>query len=149
MLRRKLHPDCTTGILDVLGGTEHGTSIATFVTIEQPWDDNIPYHSCVPSGLYTLEPHSSSRHPIAYALANADLRIFHTLPHDAVYGDRADCLIHAANWAYQLEGCIAPGSHLIDSEKGLMVTDSDASVKKLFEILGINVTGHTLEIMQE
>jgi hypothetical protein len=140
---RTLHPDCSTGALYLDGHPE-----LVLCTMEQPWADNVPFHSCVPPGKYRLEPHSSPKHPVAYALVNPALNIFHEPLPNPQHGARFGCLIHAANWAYQLEGCIAPGDKIIQSDKGLMVTNSVAAVKKLFQVMGVGITGHTLEITQ-
>lgn len=139
-LKRTLRKDCTTGVLTV--GTQ------TFFTIEQPWDDNIAFRSCIPPGLYTGEPHNTAEHPNTYAWVNPDLNVFHELPPNPPAGARFACLIHPANWAFQLEGCMAPGNALIDSPRGLMVTNSHVSFDKIIGILGIGQTGHTLEITQ-
>lgn len=75
-------------------------------TIEQPWNNNTPGKSCVPDGEYDLLPHSSDDHPDVWALVNHALGVAH-FPTAGV--PRAACLIHQANWARQLRGCIAPG----------------------------------------
>ncbi|MDE2101222.1 MAG: hypothetical protein KGL39_28510 [Patescibacteria group bacterium] len=83
----------------------------TLQTIEQPWDDNRPDHSCVPVGLYQLFPYYSPKHQQwTWCLHNPALNIYATpdlIP--AGKTGRSCCEIHAANVAAQLEGCIAPG----------------------------------------
>lgn len=85
---------------------------ARFETIEQPWDHNIPFHSCVPCGEYRLVPHKSNRFGInTYALVNEDLNVYYRrsdIPIDEE--GRYKILIHASNVPSQLQGCIAPGT---------------------------------------
>ena len=88
-----------------------------FATIEQPWTPNFngapggkPFESCVPDGMYRLmpfvRPKSSAK---VYLLLNEDLGVYR-FPQDHVHGSGRDlCLIHVANWARQVQGCIAPG----------------------------------------
>jgi len=66
-------------------------------TVEPPWKDNLPGLSCVPAGGYPLV-----------------LGMFHrggypTYEVDGVPG-RDGIKFHAANWARELQGCIAPGT---------------------------------------
>lgn len=94
---------CSLGVLDVDG--HH------FQTIERPWVASqscragTPHVSCVPEGTYKLVPHDSPKHPQTWALVNLDLGVCH----DPSVGLRSDVLIHPANYASELEGCIAPG----------------------------------------
>ena len=99
--------DCQEGILTVNG--------VEFFTIERPWLDDKPKQSCIPPGNYGLIPHTilhgALRGLQTYALSNPVLGVF-AEPPDTYSGQnplRVACLIHPANWAFQLEGCIAPG----------------------------------------
>lgn len=68
-------------------------------TVERPWERNRPTFSCIPAGLYqlTLGIYLKHNYP-AYELQNVS--------------SRANIKIHVANYAEQLEGCIAPGKEL-------------------------------------
>lgn len=105
-------------------------------TVEQPWRDNKPFKSCVPVGHYTLVPFESEKYGSVVALENPELNVYANQS-DASEGDRYACLIHAANWSHQLQGCIAPGAALawgIDvrtNTENLMVTRSRATLKNL------------------
>lgn len=85
-------------------------------TIERPWIPAADHPggtngvSCVPAGRYALELHDSAAHPETWALVNHELGVYH-LDTDIPKGQggRTVVLIHPANWASQLEGCIAPG----------------------------------------
>lgn len=78
-----------------------------FRTVERPWLNNAPRISCVPVGQYKLEPHDSDAHPNVWALVNHSLGVYHYADPKA---KRTSILIHTANTADQLEGCIAPGT---------------------------------------
>lgn len=105
-------------------------------TIEQPWRDNRRFVSCVPAGEYTLERFVSDKYGEVVALVNHDLGVY-SRKHEAGDGDRYACLIHAANWSSQLQGCIAPGKTLSwgkrssDYASNMMVTSSRNTLKKL------------------
>ena len=88
-----------------------------FATIEQPWTSNPngapggkPFESCVPDGRYTLLPfHRPKNGREVFILLNTDNGV-HRFPQDHKAGIGRDlCLIHRANWARQIQGCIAPG----------------------------------------
>jgi len=77
-------------------------------TVEQPWRDNTPYKSCVPAGDYDLVAYTSPKYGKTFALQN------HALDVGVFEGSakRFACLIHSANLASQLQGCIAAGEKL-------------------------------------
>lgn len=136
--------DCIFGVLTVNG--------AAFQTIEKPWvpvPDALcgkPGASCVPAGTYALVCHDTEMHPKTWALVNPDLGVYHlTAPAGSDGLCRIACLIHPANFAFELEGCIAPG--LVRSEvNGLrQVNCSRAAMGRIQELLPW-VDGHILEI---
>ena len=53
----------------------------TLFTLEDPWNNNRPFDSCIPDGVYDLVPHSTAKHPDTWALVNPSLNIYH-LPDD-------------------------------------------------------------------
>lgn len=99
LMRYGSTPKGTFGELEAAG--------VKFATVERPWLDNEPFVSCVPVGSYTLEEHSSSSHPDVWALVNHSLGVYHFDHPDAI---RTAILIHVANVARELAGCIAPGT---------------------------------------
>ena len=115
-------PDATFGTLAV--------EDLKLVTVELPWLGNAPTISCVPSGEYRLEPHESTHYENAWALVGGS--VAHYPERGAI---RSACLFHAANWARQLQGCIAPGSTISHVQGELGVTSSGASLKRLDAIL--------------
>ena len=100
----------------------------TCCTVEQDWENNNPNVSCIPNGTYKLETHDSPRHGGCLILVNEDLGI------GRHRGDakRFGCLIHKANLASQLEGCIAPGMSYGCYKNQWSVTSSSVALAKLF-----------------
>lgn len=89
-----------------------------FQTIERPWIPappglgGHPETSCVPPGLYELVRHDTPKHPRSFALVNAALDVYHdptSVPPDRRAYARTDVLLHPANRASELLGCIALG----------------------------------------
>ncbi len=142
--------DCQQGILSVNG--------VNYFTIERPWLQDLPGKSCVPVGTYALVPHTVVNGPLhglqTYAFSNAELGVFPEPPADYSGPNpvRVACLIHPANWAFQLEGCIAPGL-----ARGLLVPpgspalepavlSSDDAFREIIGVLGVGASGHSLVI---
>lgn len=75
-------------------------------TIEREWAQNRIGASCVPAGSYTVERYTAPRFGPCFILHNHSLGISR-FPTPGV--PRSGILIHAANFAFQLQGCIAPG----------------------------------------
>lgn len=76
--------------------------------VEQPWRDNKPFESCVPAGDYELVPYDSPKYGRTFALKNLalDVGVFEG------EAKRYACLLHSANRAIELQGCIASGEKL-------------------------------------
>lgn len=121
---------CTLGRLYFAG--------VTLFTIERPWFNNTPGRSCIPLGTYSLVLHDSELHPKTFALENAVLGVTHWGP-----SLRTAVLIHPANVAQELRGCIAPGRSVgiqRVNESRLAFADLMAQVPW--------VDGHTIEIRE-
>lgn len=115
-------------------------------TIEQPWvrwdfPGGKPFASCIPDGEYKVIPFTRPGGEEAFALVNERLGVyFHK-------GDRLDgkgrylCLIHAGNYASDVEGCIAPGKTRTIYDNRLMVTSSRDTMREIQ-----NRSGDTLRI---
>jgi hypothetical protein len=93
-------------------------------TLELPWRDNQRSISSVPAGRYELVLEYSPR----FKQKLWELK--------GVPG-RSECKIHTANFARQLNGCIAPGKGYADLDKdGLMdVYSSRVTLKKIHETM--------------
>ena len=75
-------------------------------TIEREWNNNQIGASCVPTGSYLVESYIAPRFGPGWILSNHALQVS-KFPTANVR--RSGILIHAANFAFQLQGCIAPG----------------------------------------
>jgi hypothetical protein len=145
--REPSHPDCTLGMLEC---EEVGLSL---VTIERPWipspttKGGLKGKSCVPAGTYHLVKHNSPKHPYTWALVNHDLDVVHFEGDDIDPDeDRATCLIHAANYADELLGCIAPGTHMAKNGDRFMAASSRRAMDIIKDKLPWD-NSHTLEII--
>jgi hypothetical protein len=145
LLRDYRGDDCTLGKLHV---TAPGQDYVCD-TIERPWiampgsRGGLSGKSCVPEGLYTLELHNSEMHPNTFALVNHDLDVHHW--EDPAHPSwRALVLIHAANWARELRGCIAPGRRGVSA--GVRAVFNSRLAMLEIKRLVPWTEGHTLEI---
>jgi len=73
------------------------TDTRSYDTVERPWLDNQPNISCIPGGLYRVEWTLSPKYKRMMYLILGDHK-------------REGIRIHSANWAFQLQGCIALGT---------------------------------------
>jgi hypothetical protein len=127
---------CTLGILEVNGRGK-------FHTVERPWvpvPDNLCGHqqtSCIGVGLYKLEPRETEARGKHYIVSNPALGVYR-MPADVplnCYG-RSLVLIHAANWAHELMGCIAPGKSRAMTNGEWGVVDSRAALNEIRTLVG-------------
>jgi hypothetical protein len=123
-LKRSYLDNCTIGKLYFQG---------EFIcyTVERPWLNNEKNVSCVPSGLYQLQPYSSSKYNDCYSLTAFNLGVgltpkFH----------RTHILIHPGNFPNDIQGCIAPGLYLHPTVWG--VSQSRVAMDKLRGIIESN-----------
>lgn len=125
------------------------TPTTRFATIEDAWrpDPDGPggqrkepgkLESCIPDGLYVLEPHNTPAHPNSWAMVNPAVGVYHwTVPANQPWG-RTACLIHAGNTDDAVIGCIAVGmTHSIVGGRHF-VTESNVALGKLRAIFGLN-----------
>ncbi|MEO8771518.1 MAG: DUF5675 family protein [Ferruginibacter sp.] len=97
-LIRSYHPHGTNGML------YYKSSLQCY-TIELPWQNNAPQHSCIPEGRYRLMIRYNQKHRTHFILDDVK--------------DRDLILIHPANDALkELKGCIAPVTTLTGEGKG-------------------------------
>ncbi len=145
LLRSKSEdPERVTGVMQV-----NGTS---FATIERPWIENLagpggmPRRSCVPTGVYRVEPWNSHNFPETYIITNPDLGVYRQpddIPKGQAWG-RAAILIHVANRVRDVIGCIGVGIERGHIGGEPAVLRSVAAMLELNRIL--NRGSHTLEI---
>lgn len=100
-------------------------------TVEQPWNNNEPFKSCIPSGQYTLEPYYSPKYGHTFCVVGGTIGKYEG------EAERFAILLHSANKASQLHGCIAPGEsrYLDPSSAALCVGKSRKTIEKLLPIL--------------
>jgi len=102
ILRRTRRIICNEELDKGVGGCVQGSISLpngyTCYTIERPWLDNKPLISCIPEGEYEVAPFESTKF-------EKDNPVYQILD----VPNRTYILIHVANWAYQLQGCIAVG----------------------------------------
>lgn len=131
--------DCTRGLIKLDDGT-------TLYSLELPWKNNEKNVSCVPPGVYQLIPYTSPKHDSTWYLENTDLGVGGAGAH------RSFCEIHSANWASQLEGCIAlglddkPMYNPAEGEIVAAVEQSMLAINRIKNVLGIGSNGNTLTI---
>lgn len=143
--REKQQPpadDCTLGLLFV--------GQLTLCTIERPW---VPSEngvggtkgvSCVPLGKYRLERHNTEAHPNTWALVNEELGVAHFPGTNPLM--RTAVLIHPANFAHELRGCIAPGTRASVDEAGRHMVQESRKAMKMIQDMVPWTDDHTLEI---
>lgn len=109
---------------------EDGKVLFTCATVELPWRGNKHGVSCVPAGTYPVWKEYSSRF-------KSMLFELKEVP------GRSEVKIHAANYAHQLNGCIALGRSHVDID-GDGVKDVDQSKKTLAAFHAVmGITGTT------
>jgi len=138
LVRNAYHHTCTLGMLEV--------EDKYFYTMERPWvkhdiPGGTPFKSCIPDGTYDVVPFTRSSGDEVVALVNEDLGVY-LRADDRPNGEgRYEILLHSANWADQLAGCIAPGLHYkIDNLGRHMVTNSRAAMSDLMSVVGDTLT---------
>ena len=99
LTRKYCHKHGMTGTLTLPDGF-------LLYSLERGWRD--PDIKPIPPGRYQLVPHTGLRWRNVYALVNKDLGVTHYLPvkHPS---PRTAILIHPANFASELKGCITLG----------------------------------------
>jgi hypothetical protein len=115
---------------------------ATFYTMEQPWNNNAIGHSCVPVGVYEVIPHFSPTKGDCWILNGPAQNVY---ADDPPSGGRSLILIHSANFAAQLQGCIAPGIDRGSISGVDAVLASREAMSRLQSILGRIIT-HRLTV---
>ena len=102
----------------------NGTVTYVGCSLERGWKNNQSRISCIPEGVYDLVLEYSSRF-------KKDLWEIYGVP------GRSECKFHAANYWYQLNGCIALGNKHkdINNDNALDVTSSRLTMKKFHDLL--------------
>jgi len=144
LTREVMNASCCRGKLEVLDAD--GETVQTLFTIEKPWLPNTnggkagePFRSCVSEGTYSLSPFTRPNGDKVWMLANPELDVFKLdtdIPKGRKGAGRFLILIHAANRARDVVGCIGPGKAARTEDDGtLMVTSSRDAMKDLHKRL--------------
>ena len=129
--------ECTLGVLEVAG--------KRFFTIERPWipdpigKSGVKYKSCVSEGVYRLSPFTRPSGEKAFRLSNPTLDVFESptdVPKGREESTRTLVLIHAANYVYDVVGCIGPGMSRTKVAQGWMVTNSREAMNQIRTLVG-------------
>jgi hypothetical protein len=101
-----------------------GKIIHVGCSLERGWKNNQARISCIPEGIYDLVLEYSSKF-------KKDLWEVYGVP------GRSECKFHAANYWYQLNGCIALGNKHkdINNDNALDVTSSRPTMKIFHDLL--------------
>lgn len=141
--------NCTLGMLTIPEMT-----IQAWQTMERPWVPcpdgacGMPGISCIQPGTYVLGPRNTPQKGDHWILSNPSLGVYES-PDQVPAGQygRSLVLIHSANWAHELKGCIAPGERRQKDTVGRwMVVQSVNAMNDLRALLGhahhsITITG--------
>lgn len=122
-------------------GTLACAGLPTIYTVERPWADNEPNVSCIPAGTYTLRLRQS---PMITRVTRGDYT--HGWEVTGVPG-RSYIMLHPANTAAELQGCIAPGLALGVVRGAWAVTSSRAAFEVVMDYLDGLVEEPRLEVM--
>jgi len=88
-----------------------------YYTIENPWKDNEPFESCIPEGDYQLVRVDSPKYgKHMWEISNVQ--------------NRSHCLIHVANFAANVTGCVGFGEDVFDGLRG--VTNSRSAINRFY-----------------
>lgn len=132
-------PYCTLGILTVPGSEQ------VFQSVEKPWvpwslaECGHPQTSCIGTGVYLLEKRETEARGRHWIISNPALHVYQAPGDVPLQGcGRSLVLIHAANWAHELLGCIAPGKErqYMNGEWG--VTKSRQAMLELHALLDLD-----------
>lgn len=136
---------CTLGTISIDGRGK-------FATLEKPWINTVlgpagdPDKSCIGLGMYRLEPRETEARGKHWLVSNPQLGVYRS-PQDVPLGryGRFLILIHAANWAHELLGCIAPGKMRVGPRQNgnaldeWMVAESRAAMNEVRTLIGSSI----------
>jgi hypothetical protein len=84
--------------------------------------------------MYHLEAHTGSKYKNTFALVNRELGVSHWEDPDC---ERYTCVLHAANYASQLSGCVSVGM-ILSLDRGLPVLgESGVAMRRVLDNIGI------------
>lgn len=105
----------------------------TCYTIERPWLNNEPMISCIPSGDYYLHSYTSPKFGQSVIIYGGTVSPY---PDPDWY--RSGILIHPANIATELKGCIGLGDSFGTVHDEHAVMNSRKTVSEFLKLININ-----------
>lgn len=113
----------TLGQCSVFG--DDGKLLFSSVSLERGWRNNEPNVSCIPPGEYPVKLEHSNRF-------KKKLWEIKDVP------NRSECKFHAANYWFQLNGCVALGQRILDinADGYCDVTNSNATMQQFHNCFG-------------
>jgi len=148
MITLQLNRDYFTSYC-TLGQLSDPVTGKTWQSIERPWvpsSDTVAGTkgaSCIGLGTYRLTRYSSDAHQNVYAVSAPMLDVYVTeaeVPPAKQNIARTRVLIHPANWASELRGCVAPGKERAKGPDGLwMVKASRDAMNEVRNLLSRSV----------
>lgn len=120
----------TTGKLSISNGQ---SVVFECFTLELPWRNNQQNVSCIPPGIYTIQPRFTQKHGQHWLVKDVP--------------GRDHILIHRGNFHSHTRGCILTGKNLTDinADGYVDVTHSTKTLDEINQILGNE--DHTLKIV--
>ena len=112
-------------------------------TSEPVWQGNERFFSCIPEGVYALEPHNGSKYSGTYAVVGNGVTHF-----EEPGSVRYSIVLHAAHSPIQLQGCIAPSLGLEWQEGLPVLVKSAKALAHLVSLLNRDEQ-HTLLITRD
>ncbi len=131
LIRTETSDQGTFGILEASGFVCH--------TAEPPWRDNQPGISCIPPGVYLVEPWNSRRFPRTFHIRNVVERVAILTHTGNLAGDPS------RGWRRHTLGCILPGLKRGYIEKQRAVLLSSTAMNRIREVVGSAVWSLTIE----
>jgi hypothetical protein len=117
-------------------GRAHAGGLMLGYTVEQPWQNNRPFESCIPDGDYELRRRKSPTYGSLFVAVNHELNVYSRKNHRKDESGRYDCLFfHKGNLPRNFKGCSGLGKDLAWIEGGLAVSSTKDTCQDAIEIL--------------
>ena len=114
-----------------------GSAAHAWCTIELPWKANAPNISCIPAGAYALVPNDGkSIWLFGGTVTDVEANLARQPDDFTQPVVRFGVLIHPANCAHELKGCIAPGLSRGSIDGHRAVEQSRAAMEEIMWYLG-------------